>query len=56
MTIPKAILGQLQWKAGTDVLVESVDGRVIITDVPTRTKELLELRIRESIAKVQRLA
>ncbi len=56
VTVPKHIADQLRWKAGTEVMIESVDGRLVATDVPTRTKELLEIRIRESIHKLSKVS
>ena len=56
VTVPKHLLEKLGWKAGTEVCCDSVDGRLIVTDMATRTKDLLEIRIREAITNVRRLA
>jgi antitoxin component of MazEF toxin-antitoxin module len=47
--VPKAIFDKLKWKPGTEVFIDEIDGRVVITDAERRVKELLEVRIRLQI-------
>lgn len=56
ITVPKRILARLQWRRGTEVIIDEIDGRLVVTDVARHTEELLELRIREQIANHRRLA
>lgn len=52
--IPVKALQQLKWRKGTEVFIDVIDGRAVITDADRKTRELFEIRVREGLERAAR--